>query len=396
MTKEVVVTGIGLVTSIGRNDLFWQNCLSGVLGTSQVTHSLFSYTDQFMGGQIKNYDINAYYSAPQLAEIGRGSQFLYDIISQSLTQSQANIDMVDTVYIGTTMGDASLGLSSNYYYRQEVIPHNFLEKNPREQMIKDTLTCLTDKKIPHYLIANACSAGNYALANAYQGIKYGEQKMVLAGGVDPFSSISLLGFKRLNAIAETVCRPFSKERDGMLVSEGAALLVLEEKSHAEQRGVPILAELVGVGLSSDAYHINIPHPQGLGLKAAITGALENAQLTATEIDYISLHGTGTKKNDVIEAKIINDLFPAQNIIASSIKSMLGHTMGASSAIEAAVCCYATKHDLLPPTTNFLTPDPACPIDCIPNKMRQKTVNYALNLSAGFGGTNAALIFKKYA
>lgn len=395
MTREVVVTGIGLVTALGRNDLFWQNCLAGVLGTSQVTHSLFSYTDQFMGGQIKDYDIQTCYSDPKLAELGRGSQFLYDIISQSLTQSQADIEMVDALYIGTTMGEAGLGSSANYYHSGELIPHPLLDRNPREQMVKRTLASLTDREIPHYLIANACSAGNYALANAYQGIKYGNQNIVLAGGVDPFSSISLLGFNRLNAIAATVCRPFSKERDGMLVSEGAALLVLEEKAHAEQRGAPILAELLGAGLSSDAYHINIPHPQGLGLRSAITRALKNAQLLAADIDYISLHGTGTHKNDVIEAKIINDLFPSQKIVASSIKSMLGHTMGASSAIEAAVCCYATKHDLLPPTTNFLTADPACPIDCIPNKMRQKTVNYALNLSAGFGGTNAALIFKKH-
>lgn len=181
----------------------------------------------------------------------------------------------------------------------------------------------------------------------------------------------------------------------MLVSEGSAILQLEELEHAKARNAIIISELTGIGLSSDAHHINIPHPEGSGLKIAIENALKDAKIAGSMIDYISLHGTGTQKNDSIEARVLNDLFDNKAPSASSIKSMIGHTMGASSAIEAAVCCLATQNNVVPPTVNFTEADPECAIDCIPNKARQLTVDYALNLSAGFGGTNAALIFKKY-
>ncbi|ODJ59967.1 beta-ketoacyl-[acyl-carrier-protein] synthase family protein [Brochothrix thermosphacta] len=395
MSKRVVITGIGLVTPIGRSHSFWENCIAGKVGTSQVENAVFTYANSFMGGQIKDFQMSHHYQENKLTTIGRGSQLLYDAMQQCLNQSNTNIDEIAALYVGTTMGEASLDESVDHYFKGCRVPQQLRERNEKQHLILDTLALMTKKAIPQYLVGNACSAGNYALSHAYDDIMSGRSNTVLAGGVEPFSAVSLLGFKRLNALSKNVCRPFSKDRDGMLVSEGAAILQLEELEHAKARNAIIISELTGIGLSSDAHHINIPHPEGSGLKIAIENALKDAKIEGSMIDYISLHGTGTQKNDSIEARVLNDLFDNKAPSASSIKSMIGHTMGASSAIEAAVCCLATQNNVVPPTVNFTEADPECAIDCIPNKARQLTVDYALNLSAGFGGTNAALIFKKY-
>lgn len=219
--------------------------------------------------------------------------------------------------------------------------------------------------------------------------------MIIVGGVDAFSKTAYYGFTRLGAVASKLCKPFDANRDGMLVSEGSACLALESLKHAKKRKANILAEIVGYGISSDAFHINAPHPEGKGIKKATIDALEYAHLNSTDIDYISAHGTGTIANDKIESKILNDVFENRKIPISSIKSMLGHTMGAASAIESVVCCLAIRDGMIPPTINHIQMDSNCNINCVPNKAIKQKVRYAMNNSYAFGGSNASVIFKNY-
>lgn len=395
MSKQVVVTGIGIVSPIGRGEeIFWKNCCEGKSGISSVKDPFFLENTKLVGGQVLNYKISNYYSDYSLEQLGRASQFLFDCIRQSIKSSGINIKDIDQIHIGTTMGESTNVETIDNFFKNKEISEELKRKNNQEILIEDAIHKLGIKNVSKSLICNACSGGNYAIVNGYEVIRNGVSNTVAVGGIDPYSSISLLGFNRLGALAKEVCKPFSKNRDGMLVSEGGCVLILEEKKLAINRGARILAEIVGYGLTSDAYHINAPHPEGKGIESAIKKALDKSKISADHIDYISLHGTGTIKNDQIESKVINKIFGG-DVYCSSIKSMIGHTMGAASAIEAAVCCLALRDGVLPPTINFDQADEECQINCLPNKKVLQPISYALNLSAGFGGTNAALILKKY-
>jgi 3-oxoacyl-[acyl-carrier-protein] synthase II len=218
---------------------------------------------------------------------------------------------------------------------------------------------------------------------------------MLAGGADAFSRIAFIGFNRLLAIAPQRCQPFDKNRKGMLVAEGSGILVLEELGHALSRNAHIYAEVGGYGLSCDAYHMTAP--QSDGIARAIGNALNEAGVAPGEVDYINAHGTGTPTNDKVEVAAIKKAFGsyAAKIPVSSSKSMLGHTMGAASAIEAAITALAVKEDIIPPTINFETPDPECDIDCVPNTCRRQKLTVALNNASAFGGNNACLVLKKF-
>jgi 3-oxoacyl-[acyl-carrier-protein] synthase II len=244
------------------------------------------------------------------------------------------------------------------------------------------------------VIPTACAAGNYALAHALDSIRNGEADVMLAGGSDAFSRITYSGFARLGAIAPERCQPFDRNRKGMIPGEGAATLVLERLERAEARGAHIYAELAGYGLTCDANHMTAP--QGDGATAAMKWAMADAGVTPDEVGYISAHGTGTAVNDRIETHAVKQAFgdAAYRVPMSSIKSMLGHTMGAASAIEAAACVLAVRDDILPPTMNMETADPACDLDYVPNTARPQRVNVAMNNAYAFGGNNASVIFRK--
>ncbi|MEK6739168.1 MAG: beta-ketoacyl-[acyl-carrier-protein] synthase family protein, partial [Planctomycetota bacterium] len=216
-------------------------------------------------------------------------------------------------------------------------------------------------------------------------------------GSDPFSKVAYTGFARLGAIAPDICQPFDKNRKGMMVGEGSGMLLLESLEHAMKRGAHIYAEITGYGLSCDAYHITIPHPDGEGVVSAMKKALKNANLKPEDVQYISAHGTGTPANDKAETISIKKVFgekPA-HLAISSIKSMMGHTMGAASAIEAITCALVVQNDIMPPTINYETPDPECDLDYVPNVMRKQPVNIALNNAHAFGGNNSCLVVKKF-
>jgi 3-oxoacyl-[acyl-carrier-protein] synthase II len=241
----------------------------------------------------------------------------------------------------------------------------------------------------------ACAAGNYAISLGYDLIKQGKAKFFLAGGADYFSTSIFLSFYKLFSLAPLKCQPFDKNRRGLLPAEGAGMLVLESLSSAIKRKAKIYAEILGYGASVDAYHTVIPSIDGV--YACMENALQMSGLTTDSIDYISAHGTGTIPNDRVECAAIGKLFGdrSQRVPISSIKSMLGHTMGAASSIEAISCCLAIDRGSIPPTINYDTADPECNIDCVPNEAREQKTKIALNNSFGFGGTNCSLVIANY-
>ena len=247
---------------------------------------------------------------------------------------------------------------------------------------------------PVATLANACSAGNHALAAGCDWIRSGSADVVVAGGFGHVSFTSFTHFDNLRALSSDVCRPFDLYRRGLVMGDGAGWLVLEELDYAKRRGAPILAEVLGYGISCDAHHVAAPHPEGRGAVAAMREALRDAALGPDAVDYVSAHGTATRANDPVEAAALHEVFGerAARIPCSSIKSMIGHTMGAASAIEAIACCRAIQEGVVPPTIHHEVPDPACNIDCVPNEARDVTVNVALNNSYAFGGNNCTVVF----
>src|SRR3989338_822433 len=249
-------------------------------------------------------------------------------------------------------------------------------------------------KGPAFMFGTACAAGNYSIAYGTDLIRLGKCEVVLAGGADPFSRTAFMGFGSLFALAPDKCRPFDRNRKGIIVGEGAGMRLLESLEHAIERGVEPYAEVLGYGTSCDASHMTIPDVKGV--VAAMRNALLDAGISASDVDYINAHGTGTPANDKTECLAIGALFTERDgeIPVSSIKSMLGHTMGAASAIEAIACSLVVQRDTLPPTINYETPDEDCPIDCVPNRARRQRADVVLNNSFAFGGNNACVVFGK--
>jgi 3-oxoacyl-[acyl-carrier-protein] synthase II len=247
------------------------------------------------------------------------------------------------------------------------------------------------------MIPTACAAGNYAIGYAFDCIRSGTADTMLAGGSDAFSRIPYTGFARLGAIAPERCQPFDKNRQGMVPGEGAAVLVLEKADAARARGATIYAEVKGYGLSCDAHHMTAGHPEGDGAIRAMEAAIADAGVALDDVDYISAHGTGTPTNDRIESLALHRLFGdrAKSLPMSSIKSMLGHTMGAASAIEAAACSLALHTGIVPPTINYEEPDPECEVDCVPNQARTIDPRVVLNNAYAFGGNNASLCLARW-
>ena len=299
--------------------------------------------------------------------------------------------------IGTTSGESQIIQGLNYGWVKgggEAVRPGLIPQSPTN-MLSVSAGVALGLHGPNFVIPNACAAGNFAIGYGYDLLRLGDTDLALAGGSDAFSKIAYTGFARMFAIAPQMCQPFDKNRKGMLVAEGAGLVVLERLEDALERKAPIYAEVLGYGVSCDARHMTAPFADGM--KEAIENALAESGVSPREVDYISAHGTGTAVNDREECGAIKKVFPDnyKKIPVSSIKSMLGHTMGAASGIETVACCLAIKNGNLPPTINYQTPDPECDIDCVPNVSRRHKVDIALNNASAFGGNNSCLVFKRY-
>ncbi len=386
--NKVVVTGLGVVSSIGENVFeFWRNCLDGKVGTSKIEKEGIEILNATQGGQIKNFKST-------YPELGRSCQLLISGLDEAIADSNLYLSEIDRILVGTTMGETTIDYTLKNTFFGIENPSTFLRQNQLNNLVGDALKVLKIEDVETCLFCNACSGGNYALISGFESIRNGLADVIIVCGVDSFSTIAYYGFSRLNAIASEYCRPFDENRDGMLVAEGVGCLVLESEKYAKAKNKKIYAEISGYGMSSDAFHINVPHPEGSGIDLATKKALDYANLLPKQIDYISAHGTGTIANDKIESKILEKIF-GNEIPISSIKSMIGHSMGAASSIEAIVCCLSIIHGKVPPTANNLKKDPECNINCVPNIYQDKEIVYAMNNSYAFAGSNASVIFKKY-
>ena len=401
--RRVVVTGLGVVSSIGiGKDDFWKNLIAGKSGISEVTTIDTSRYDNHKGGEVRHFNPLNFITRRHVNDMGRASQFAVAASKMALENARLTVPKIKKgrigVIIGTTMADIQA---------LEEVDRHWLDKGEEDvwstTIMKYPGNSLSDHigyyfgiNGPNYVIPTACAAGNYSIGYSHDLLRSGKVDVMLAGGSDPFSRITFTGFSRLFAMSHDRCRPFDKNRKGMMVGEGAGILVLEELEHALKRSVPIYAEILGYGLSCDAHHMTAPTQKGITL--VMERAINNAGINKEEIDYICAHGTGTPSNDKAECRAITTVFgdSATRIPVSSIKSMLGHTMGAASAIEAISAILTIKNGVIPPTINHKEEDPEClGINCVPNKAIEKEVNLALNNSLAFGGNNACLAVKKY-
>jgi 3-oxoacyl-[acyl-carrier-protein] synthase II len=404
MDRRVVITGIGVVTPIGTGrEPFWTNLLEGRCGIAPVTSFDTSRYNVHCGSEVRDFHAEDYILNLDAAHLGRASQFAIAAARLALTDAGVEISSLDRKRAGVSMGTTSgepleVERFDDSYVSKNLdrIGPEFLSRYPCH-VIAAHIASELNFAGSNTMFPTACAAGNYAIAHALDVLRAGRADLMLAGGSDAFSRITFTGFARLGAVAPEICQPFDRFRKGMIPGEGACVLVLEPLDRARKRRARIYAEVAGYGLSCDAHHMTAAHPLGDGAARAMQRALTHSGTEPEEVSYISAHGTGTPTNDRLETIAVKRLFKdaAYRIPISSIKSMLGHTMGAASAIEAAVCALAVFNDRVPPTINLDEPDPDCDLDYVPNYARELPIKVAMNNAYAFGGNNASLLLRKW-
>lgn len=398
--KRVVITGLGVVSSIGTGKAaFWDNLIKGKSGISEIDAFDTSEHYNHFGGQIKDFKPENFLNKKKAKIIGRASQLAIAAAKLALRDAGINHSNMET-----NMTAVVLGTTSGENQEIEKIDTVWTKKNKDSVNLwsillypENNITCNISREFKlkgiNRIFTTACAAGNYAIGYGFDLLQLEKAQLIIAGGTDAFSYVSFTGFSQLRAMAQKVCRPFDKNRQGMLLGEGAGILILETLDSAVKRKANIYAEVLGYGLSCDAYHMSNPNAEGIS--QCINQALLNTQIEPSEVDYICAHGTGTKQNDLAESSAIRNIFADRKVPVSSIKSMLGHTMGAAPAIEAIACCLAIQDEIIPPTINYETPDPDCDLDCVPNNARKQKLNIVLNNGFAFGGNNSCLVFKRF-
>ncbi|HSF42434.1 MAG TPA: beta-ketoacyl-[acyl-carrier-protein] synthase family protein [Thermoanaerobaculia bacterium] len=397
MTR-IVVTGLGLVTPVGTGrEEVWEALLAGRSGIRPVQSFDTSRFTTRLGAEVPGFQPNLRMLDP--AKTGRASQFAATAARMALEDAGLGPGGLAPerggVAMGTTSGEPlEVERFDDRYLAGELdqVGPEFISRYPCHMIAAHVAREVGFAGV-NTMIPTACAAGNYAIAHATDVLRAGRADVMLAGGADSFSRITYTGFHRLGAIAPERCQPFDRNRKGMVPGEGAAVLVLETLDRARARGARIYAELAGYGLSCDAHHMTAAHPEGDGAARAMERALADAGLTPKDVSYISAHGTGTPTNDRLEAIAVKRVFrqAAPRIPMSSIKSMIGHTMGAASAIEAAVCALAVATGRIPPTVNLEEPEDD--LDYVPNVAREHRVAVAMNNAYAFGGNNASVILR---
>jgi len=402
--RRVAVTGIGAVTPVGTGrETFWKALLEGKTGIGTVTSFDSTPYPVHIGGEVRDFVPEKFLRRLNPETTGRASQFAAAAASMAL--ADAGIDLAGRnrkrvgVSMGTTSGEPLFVEQYNNIRKAEgeaAIPGDIFPRYPCH-VIPTHVAIELDVHGPCMMIPTACAAGNYAIGYGFDLIRTGRADLMLAGGADAFSRITYMGFARLGAIAPVKCQPFDKNRKGMVPGEGAGMLVLEPLDAAQARGAHIYAEVLGYGVSCDSHHMTAAHPQGDGAIRAMQVAMRESGVGTDAVDYISAHGTGTPTNDRVETLAVRTLFGdrAGKVPISSIKSMLGHTMGAASAIEAAACAMALDTGWVPPTINYEEPDPECDLDYVPNQARKTDPRVVLNNAYAFGGNNASLCLTRY-
>ncbi len=412
MKKRVVITGLGVITPVG-NDIssFWQSLKDGKGGFGPITSFDAKDFDSQIAAEVKNFDPTHY--GITIKDVKRTAKFVqYAVASakQAVESSGLILDKEDRNRIGVIIGS---GIGSLHTIEEE---HKvFLNKGPSRlspflipmlivNEASGLVAILHGFKGPNSCVATACASGSHAIGEAYRTILYGDADIMITGGTEScIVPTAVGGFCALRALStrnnepEKASRPFDLERDGFVMAEGSGLVVLESLEHAQKRSANIIAEIIGFGMTCDAYHITAPDPAGEGAGSAMTIAMKDARLNPQDIDYINAHGTSTKLNDKIETLSMKRAFGqhSKKVMVSSTKSMTGHLLGAAGGVEFVACCLAIKDGVVPPTINYEHPDPDCDLDYVPNVARKANVRVCMSNSLGFGGHNASLIVKKF-
>ncbi len=412
--KRVVVTGLGALTPIGNSlSEYWEGLISGKSGAAPITQFDASLFKTQFACEVKNWDVNDHFDRKEARKLDKFSQYAMVSVSEAIADSALMDSNPNLDRIGVIWGSGIGGLKS---FQDEC--ENFFKGDgtPRfnpffiPKMIADIAAGHISIKYgfrgPNYVTVSACASSTNALIDAFNYIRLGKADVIVSGGSEAaVNEVGVGGFNALKALStrndspQTASRPFDAERDGFVLGEGAGALILEEYEHAVKRGAKIYAEVIGGGMSGDAYHMTAPHPDGLGAKNTMKYALEDANIDPSEVDYVNVHGTSTPLGDVAESKAIQEVFGdhAYNLNISSTKSMTGHLLGAAGAIEAIACVMSVKHDIVPPTINHFTDDPELDnkLNFTFNEAQKRTVNVALSNTFGFGGHNTSVIVKKY-
>lgn len=412
--KRVVITGIGALTPIGNTaQEYWDNLKKGVSGAAPITRFDASKFKTQFACEVKDFDVHNYIDKKEARRMDPYTQYAMITSAEAVEDSGINNEKVNKDRIGVIFGTGIGGLTSFF---NEVVDYAKGDGTPRfnpffiPMMIADIAAGQISIKYgfrgPNYATVSACATSNHSLIDSFNYIRLGKADAIITGGSEAcVNQPAIGGFNSMKALSmrnddyKTASRPFDKERDGFVLGEGSASLVLEEYEHAKARGAKIYAEVVGGGMSADAYHITAPHPDGLGVIAVMNSALDDAGIQATDIDYVNVHGTSTPLGDVAELKAIKEVFGehANTMNISSTKSMTGHLLGAAGAVEALASILALKEGVVPPTINHTTADPAIDdkLNLTLNTAQKRDVKYALSNTFGFGGHNASVILKKY-
>lgn len=411
--RRVVVTGLGALTPIGNTvDEYWNGLTNGVSGAAPITRFDASKFKTQFACEVKNLDISQFIDRKEARKIDPYTQYAMVAVEEAMKDSGLNLEKIDLSRAGVIWGSGIGGLKT---FQDEVTDFVNGEGTPRfnpffiPKMIADIAAGFISIKYgfqgPNFATVSACASATNALIDAFNYIRLGKANIFISGGSEAaVTEAGVGGFNALKALSQrnddpaTASRPFDKDRDGFVLGEGAGALILEEYEHAKARGAKIYAELIGGGMTGDAYHITAPHPEGRGAANVMKFALEDAGISAEDIDYINVHGTSTPLGDLSEVKAIKKIFGdhAYKMNISSTKSMTGHLLGAAGAVEAIASILAMKHNLVPPTINHFTDDEEVDskLNLTFNKAQEREVNIALSNTFGFGGHNCSIIFKK--
>ena len=411
MRRRVVVTGMGCISPVGNNVAdTWSAILAGKSGSGMITLFDASKHKTRFAAEVKGFDAVALFGQREARKMDRFTQFATVATLEALEQSGLKIDESNRDRVGILIGTGIGGIGT-LLDQAEVLRERGADRvSPFliPMMISDSAAGMLAIRVgargPNMAIATACASGNNAIGDAVETIRRGSADAMIAGGSEAaLVSVAMAGMNVMGALStrnedpQTASRPFDKERDGFLMGEGAGILILESLEHAQGRGANILAELNGYGTTDDAHHISAPAENGAGAAMSMKLALENANLNIDDIGYINAHGTSTPLNDKSETAAIKTVFGEQAyaIPVSSTKSMTGHLLGASGAVEAVFSILAMREGVLPATINYQTPDPECDLDYVPNQPRKASPRHAMSNSFGFGGHNATLIFSRF-
>ncbi len=411
MNKRVVVTGVGMVTPLGTGtEKSWRGLIEGHSGVRRLTHFDPAGFSCQIAGEVLDFEVDQFIEAKEQKKMDRFIQLGLAAAVMAMEDSGLKITKNNAERVGVLVGAGLGGLPAIERYHKI-----FLEKGPKRispffipmliiNLAAGQISIRYGMKGPNSSVATACASGTHSIGDAFRIIRRAEADAMITGGTESvITPLGIGGFEAMKALStrndepEKASRPFDKDRDGFVMGEGSGILILEELGHALKRGARIYAEIIGYGMTGDAYHITSPSIDGDGAARCMKAALYDCGVKPEEMSYINAHGTSTKYNDKLETAAIKTVFGkhAYKLVVSSTKSMIGHLLGASGGVEGVICVLSIFNKIVPPTINLTNPDPECDLDYVPNKARPLDVNISMSNSFGFGGTNASIVFRKY-